>query len=403
MFGDPAHKPTLRTLEAFRHANQDGMTIGLRDQSGLSSVVLSMSEPALLVMALMDGTRTCEEIRREFHESHGQTVSAEALYSLLDQLERAHFLEGSTFEAFYRSRVDAYRAAGARQMPSAVALGVLEDSSELFENMLAGATPFATSGRVAGLVAPHLDFPRGKPCYADAYATVRDRKAPDRIVILGTNHFGRSRSVVATASDFHTPLGVVSVDVPFIERLEARCGDLRAGELDHDREHSIELQVVWLQHLFGSDSFEMVPVLCPDPCGPTGIALSDGKGVDLDDFASALGELIDDDGLDTLIVAGADLSHVGRAFGDDRRLDDTFLEEVRQRDTRALERLGVNDPKGFLARVREHDNATRICSAGCIYALCCALPKTTGTLLRYHQAVDQPSQTCVTCAAVVFT
>jgi AmmeMemoRadiSam system protein B len=198
-------------------------------------------------------------------------------------------------------------------------------------------------------------------------------------------------------------MGTVRTAVSFLERLEDRCGNLRTYELDHAREHSIELQVAWLQHLFGSDTFEMVPVLCPDPCGPTGTLPVDGQGVDLREFASILGELLADDPQDTLVVAGADLSHVGAAFGDERRLDDAFLEEVRQRDHRALDELQINDPSAFLERVAEQDNATRICSAGCLYVLAAALPDTTGTVLRYHQAVDQASQTCVTCTAVAFT
>jgi AmmeMemoRadiSam system protein B len=183
--------------------------------------------------------------------------------------------------------------------------------------------------------------------------------------------------------------------------LEERCGDLCAYELDHLREHSIELQVAWLQHLFGADSCTIVPFLCPDPSGPTGTAPADGEGVDLREFAEVLGELIAEDGRDTLLVAGADLSHVGAAFGDSRRLDDAFLDEIRTHDTRALDKLMDNDPGGWVACVAQDENPTRICSAGSIFVLATVLRDASCTLLQYHQAVDEPSQTCVTCAAVV--
>jgi AmmeMemoRadiSam system protein B len=252
------------------------------------------------------------------------------------------------------------------------------------------------------LVAPHLDYVRGEPCYVAAYGALRGRPAPTRVVILGTNHFGRSPSVVATVSSFSTPLGTTRPDVAFLEALEKQCGNLRTYELDHLREHSIELQVTWLQYLFGAGSFEIVPFLCPDPCGPTGTLPSDGQGVDLADFARMLGDLVAAKDGDTLIVAGADLTHVGAAFGDERELDDTFLEEVRQRDVSLLDSLSMSDPASFLRSAAQNGNATRVCSAGCVFVLATALPQTTGTLLRYHQAVDQPSQTCVTCAAIVF-
>jgi len=375
----------------------------VRDRSGLSDVGLTLSEAALHVMVLMDGANTCENIRQWFSTSCGQTLSMDTLQSMLEHLEQAHLLEGPGFEEFYRSRLEEYRSAGVRDMPHAAAVGIVDDSGDFFDRMLAGVEPVTLPSSIRGLVAPHLDYQRGRPCYAAAYATLRQRTAPDRVIILGTNHFGRSTSVVATAGDFSTPLGTTRIDMAFLERLEARCGNLRTYELDHVREHSIELQVVWIQYLFGTDSFEIVPLLCSDPCGPTGTAPCDGNGVDLRSFAENLGELIDDDRRDTLIVAGADLSHVGAQFGDERGLDDGFLDEVRQRDRRALREIEVNAPAAFLSCVAEGGNTTRICSAGCLFALSTALPRATGTIMRYHQAVDEPTQTCVTCAAVAFT
>lgn len=403
MIGDPQRKPCLRPLEAFRLTDGDGAPIGVRDRTCLSDVVLSLSEPALHIMSQMDGTHTCEEIRARFESAFGQPVSAETMQSMVEQLEQAHFLEGSAFEAFYQSQLDEYRAAGVREMRNADALGIVDGSGDLFKEMLAEGDSEAAStltGPVVGLVAPHLDYPRGKPCYAAAYATLRDRPVPDCVVILGTNHFGRSTSVVTTASDFATPLGVTRSDRGLIEALEANCCDLRTYELDHAREHSIELQVAWLQYLFGADSFELAAFLCPDPCGPTGTAPFDGHGVDLRKFSCELGNLVAQDGRDILIVAGADLSHIGPAFGDARDLDDAMLEDARRRDHDALGKFAANDPDALVRTVADRENPTRMCSVGCMFALRTALPQTAGTVLRYHQAVDHPTGTCVTCAAV---
>ena len=403
MLWDPTFKPRLRVLEAFPIPADDGPQVGIRDQSALSDVMLAVSEPTLHLLGMMDGESTCEEICAKFRASFGQALSPDTFHSLLEALTQAHFLDGPTFESYYQCRLEDYRQAGARSMPHAQSLGIEGDSRGLFDNMLRGVEPEMPEGTVRGLIAPHLDYPRGEPCYAAAYATLPGQPPPDRVVILGTNHFGRSASVVATASDFATPLGTTPTDVAFLERLESRCGGLRTYELDHVREHSIELQVLWLQYLLGGESFEIVPFLCPDPCGPTGTTPLDGKGVDLSDFARTLGELVDADDRETLLVAGADLSHVGAAFGDERSLDETFLGEVRRRDARVLEQVAANNPTALVQCVARDENVTRVCSAGCIFALATALPQTVGTVLRYHQAVDQASQTCVTCAAVVFT
>jgi AmmeMemoRadiSam system protein B len=257
--------------------------------------------------------------------------------------------------------------------------------------------------RLAGLIAPHLDFDRGSRCYADAYGVLAVAEPPRRFVILGTNHFGRSSSVVATRKDFQTPLGTTPTDLAFIEALETQLGaDLCEQEFDHQNEHSVELQVLILQHMLGADGFEIVPVLCQDPCGPTGTAPYDGNGVDLREFGEALGDLIRGDDASTMVIAGADLSHVGPRFGDDRELDARFLAEVERVDRTTLDALVADGRDGFVAALKAHDNRTRVCSAGCVYALTTALPDARPELLRYHQAVDRPSGTCVTCSAVAF-
>ncbi len=288
-------------------------------------------------------------------------------------------------------------------MPMGSALLHMEDLESFLDETLAQTEKTELPGPVVGLVAPHLDYPRDRPCYGQAYATLCGRPVPDRVVVLGTNHFGRSTSVVATASGFLTPLGKSPADVDFLERIEARCGHLRTFDLDHAREHSIELQVAWLQRIFGTETFKIVAFLCPDPCGPTGTAPFDGQGVDLAEFARALGEEIALDGGDTLVVAGADLSHVGMAFGDERALDESFLNEVRRLDENAIASLVGGDADGWIRCVATGGNPGRICSVGCVYALATAIPNASATLLGYHQAVDRSSQTCVTCTAVVFT
>lgn len=400
---DETYRPLLRALEAYEVPSEDGMNAALRDPSGLADSIIAMSPAALLIVSMMDGSRTCRQIRQEVLTLHGQILPAEKLENIIERLREVHFLEGKEFEAYYQGLQDRYHLAGVRDMRDTEALGITDDSGRLFDELLATTDPKQADVTHRGIVAPHLDYPRGAPCYASAYGSLVGRCVPDRVVVLGTNHFGRSTGAVATSLDFSTPLGTTPNDVEFLDRLEANCGNLRTFELDHAKEHSIELQVAWLQHLFGADRFKLVPILCSDPCGPTGTASYDGQGVDLLTLADALRDLIECNGDDTLIVAGADLSHVGGAFGDDRVLDEDFLGEVRQRDQSTLDHYTSNGPERFRQAVAEGDNPTRVCSAGCMFVLATALSDAKASLLDYHQAVDQPSQTCVTCAAVAFS
>ena len=350
----------------------------------------------------MDGTNSIEDIRRRFAAATHHSVAQKTIEKLVDHLEQARFLEGEGFEAFYASLQDAYRQRGVREMPHAAALGITDHTGSVFEAHLTASRVTVPSGRIRGLIAPHLDYPRGGPCYGDAYGSLRNRPVPDRVVILGTNHFGRAASVVTTGNAFETPLGRTEVDRAFLEAIEAHCGDLRRFELDHAREHSVELQVGFLQHLFGADRFTIVPVLCPDPCGPTGTAPFDGQGPDLDHFAATLEDVMRDAGGDTLVVAGADMSHVGADFGDEGPPDEALLSVVRDRDTRALGYIVANDPDSFLRLIAEDGNSTRICSAGCLYLIRKALPQSQAHVLHYHQAMEAGGPCCVTCAAVAF-
>jgi len=157
-----------------------------------------------------------------------------------------------------------------------------------------------------------------------------------------------------------------------------------------------------LQRLFGPAAFTIVPLLCPDPCGAGDSCVGDDHGA-LREFAVALRDLIKEDSADTLVVAGADFSHVGANFGDDRALDEAFLELVRNRDRDVLSKLGAGDPEGFIGEVARERNSTRICSAGCMFVNAVLADGLSAEVLGYHQAVDQETQCCVTCAAVAYT
>ena len=197
-------------------------------------------------------------------------------------------------------------------------------------------------------------------------------------------------------------MGRVSTDRDFISQLDDRlAADLSANEFDHRTEHSIELQVQMLQICQPDHAFKIVPIICPDVCGPTGTAPGDGSRPDLGELADALGQLVAEDSARTVLIAGADMSHVGLAFGDEEHATPEFLADVERHDRSVLERLEADDSAGLLSTVRASENATRICSIGCMYVVRRALRGRACHLLAYHQAVDGESDTNVTCAAAV--
>jgi MEMO1 family protein len=400
--------PRLRPVEAERVGDR----VVLRDPTGLAQGALVTREAELVLLSLLDGTNSLGEIQTAFSTWSGQALAAAQLEVLLDQLDSTGYLEGPAFEAYYAGLLDGYRRNSVRPMGSAGACGApLDQLPEYLDAALSrapasGAPPAA--GPLLGLVAPHLDFPRGLPCYAAAYRALAGAlrgphgrgPAPTRVVVLATNHWGRSQSVVTTEADFATPWGNVTTDRPFLRRLQDRCGgDLMPYELDHANEHSVELQVVWLRHVLGDD-FCIVPALCPDPSGPRGTSAGDPNGVDLHRFSRALAELAADDPEPTLFVASADLSHVGGYFGDDRSLDGGFLAEVREADEAGLRWLEAGDPEAYRRHMSTTGNPTRVCSVGCLYTILAVLEgRARPRRLEYHQAVTSAAENCVSSAA----
>ena len=101
------------------------------------------------------------------------------------------------------------------------------------------------------LLAPHIDYARGGVSYAWGYKDLAEQCDAGVFVIVGTSHYSPARFTL-TRQHFNTPLGMVTTDQDYVSRIVAHYGDgLFDDPLAHLPEHSIELEVVYLQHLFG--------------------------------------------------------------------------------------------------------------------------------------------------------
>jgi AmmeMemoRadiSam system protein B len=114
------------------------------------------------------------------------------------------------------------------------------------------------SGELKGIIAPHIDFQRGGPCYAFAHKEVREGSNADLFVILGTAHCEMKNYFGLTLKDFRTPLGTVKTNKAFIETLSRTCRwNPFEDEYVHRREHSIESQLIFLQALYPDKPLEV--------------------------------------------------------------------------------------------------------------------------------------------------
>lgn len=255
---------------------------------------------------------------------------------------------------------------------------------------------------VGCLVAPHIDFERGGPAYAAAYGALRAAApAPATAIVFGVAHHGGEAPFTLTHKDFETPLGVVPTDTALIERLAAACRgfDPFANEILHRTEHSIEFQIVMLRHLFG-EALTIVPILCGGMFEPG----ADGLVVPAPEataFLDCCRDIVREMKPAITVIAGADLAHVGRRFGDDCDVTEDMTARIEIRDRADLACVCAGDPDAFHASIMSDANARRVCGHGCIYAALRAVEGSVspGEVFHYLCAPD-PVGGVVTCAAV---
>jgi AmmeMemoRadiSam system protein B len=114
--------------------------------------------------------------------------------------------------------------------------------------------------RVVGLVCPHAGYMFSGAVAANAYYELAQDGKPDTVVILGPNHTGYG-SALALMNDgvWRTPLGDVEVDGATADQIVRETRLVDVDDVAHRFEHSIEVQLPFLQYLYGSE-FKFVPI-----------------------------------------------------------------------------------------------------------------------------------------------
>ncbi len=195
------------------------------------------------------------------------------------------------------------------------------------------------------LIAPHADYDYCGAVAACAYALLRRRREPiiSRIVLLGPAHRVAVRGLATSQADaFETPLGQIAVDVASLASLDDLPQVIR-DDRAHDYEHSLELQLPFLQTLLGC--FTLVPLVVGD--------------VSADAVAQVLERLWG--GEETLVVISSDLSHY-LPYEQAQALDRATVQRILRLDAALTPReaCGATAINGALLVARRHGLAPRL-------------------------------------------
>lgn len=184
-----------------------------------------------------------------------------------------------------------------------------------------GALPVrhrSATRRIVAAIVPHAGYPYSGPIAAHVYAQVAAERAPRSVLVLGVDHHGASRGASLSARPWLTPLGPTASDPDLLRALERP--PVEVDEPAHAREHSIEVQLPFLEYVLPRPSF--VP-----------LEIRFGPLTFLEKVAEVVRSALD--GRDVLVLASTDFSHYVPPRTAER-LDRLAIDAILARDARRL-------------------------------------------------------------------
>ncbi|MEQ1948625.1 MAG: AmmeMemoRadiSam system protein B [Bryobacteraceae bacterium] len=361
----------------------------IRDPFQFSDVTLIIPPPLVSCLTFYDGEQSSLDLRAHLTRATGSLESGDVEAHLTEALSNAGFLEDQNF-AERRAEAEKAFAEAPHREPAHSGSGYPDEPVELrktFAEYLTGPAPEPRAGKLRAIAAPHVSPFGGIDAYRAAYSCLTPEDADRTVVILGTSHYGYPSRWGLTRKPFHTPYGVTRPATELIDEIERKAPDsVLMEDYCHAIEHSIEFQVVFLQHLLGPD-IRVLPILC----GSFFRSIEQG-GLPEDDpiverALGTLGEIAAREGDKLLWVLGVDMAHIGRRYGDPLSVSAGRGEmtEVEQRDRERIDRLSAGDVQGYWERIQENQDDLKWCGSAPIYTFLRALPEVRGELMHYQQ------------------
>jgi AmmeMemoRadiSam system protein B len=376
--------PKLRAVDIRPFVDQGRALLLLRDPFGLSDLTVVMPQALAPLLVLLDGSRSVAQLRASLIAHAGLNLPQEVIEHLIEHLDSALLLESDRYAQAYAQALAQYRAAPFRTSAMA-GTGYPAEADELkhlLDGYLAGvdgtqsgadsSAGFSATGRdsrtVVGLVSPHIDYQRGGPVYAGVWqAASQSVRSAELAIIFGTDHNGSTSLITLTRQNYATPYGVLPTAVSVVDAIASAIGEgaAFAEEMNHRREHSIELAAVWLHHMRNGQPCQVVPILCSsfhrfleDTANP---AADPVLGATLDVLRSAAADR------KVVVVAAADLAHTGPAFGDPFAVDYVRYLRLQAADEVLIQTIVQGNAQAFYQTIARENNQRNVCGVPPIY------------------------------------
>jgi hypothetical protein len=398
--------PLRRDLEYYPVQTQGRQLVLIRDPLGLVPEGKAVEPPLYQLMVLLDGTTTLRDLQMVLmRQQGGILVSLDEVENVVAHLDDSFLLHSEKFrkarnrvvEEFASRKVRASFHGGRSYPADPVELGKRLDAILALQ-----PESERLGGRILALMAPHIDLSAGSRIYAKAYQDLKG-SAPGTVILLGIGHQMTRGIFSVSDKDFETPFGLVECDRASAERLREAGKDIIAkNDFVHRAEHSIEFQILFLQHILPKNSFTIVPVLCGNLQAHLPEYSRRAYRERTGGFLEALKEVLTDPRKESLLVAGVDFSHIGPKFGHEMPAE--VLEGQSERHDRALlEALSALDADSFWEESRKVQDRYNVCGFSALACLLEVLPPCMGHFLGYEIWHEEATRSAVGFAAMGFT
>ncbi|MFH0869939.1 MAG: AmmeMemoRadiSam system protein B [archaeon] len=221
------------------------------------------------------------------------------------------------------------------------------------------------------IISPHAGYVYSGMAAAWGYLAISQCSLPDVFILLGPNHnSGRSGVSVDT---FETPLGLMRVDHEFMKLL-VKKGTISIDEEIHAEEHSLEVQLPFLQFALGNraDQAKIVPILISHDVDPAKLA---------DDLKAAIKE----SKKSVTFIVSSDFTHQGPSYGFIPFKKD-IKENISKMDGELIKFIRKGDFEDF--EVSLHETHATVCGALPISVLLRTISFDKALLEQYYTSGD---------------
>ncbi|HEV3145387.1 MAG TPA: AmmeMemoRadiSam system protein B [Gemmataceae bacterium] len=396
-------RPQIRPGLAASLDADDPSFLIIWDELRISSQMIRLPKTHFALVEKMNGRRSLRDLQAEaMRASGGLIVPLDAFAELVERLDTALFLDSPRFEAYLTGPV---------RLPSCV--GCYPPEPEKIRDMLrsyftAPNGPGLPSepnpdGRLRAALLPHIDYQRGNVSFAWGFKEVFEQTDASLFVVIGTSHYSPQRYTL-TRKHFHTPLGLVETDQDYIDRLENYYGDgLFNDPIAHFPEHSIELEVVFLQYLYENRRpFRIVPLVVGSFRDCVEEGTEPGQQSDIQQMIQALRQAEAETKERICYIISGDLAHIGPKFGDAQQAAEPWLTHSRNQDHALIKAVSAVDMAKYFQVIAAEQDARRICGLPPTYTVLEAIRPTSGKLLHYGQYVHPRGHESVSFASMAF-